>query len=420
MGRHLQRAQVLFDQRRYDLAESELRNALAVNPNGVVEHAMLAICLARLELFEPALEEAREAIRLAPDYDYAYYALSRVFQAQDRWEEAQEAIREALRLNLTSPDRFAELAFICYKRRAYREALQATKDGLALDPGHVICLNYRAMALSSLGRVKEALAVLDQALARNPEHAYTQANRGARLLDRAGVTWSRDPLWTLFGTAASRRALDHFREALRIDPELTWAQLGLERILLARARAVLLAFSIGLLVLVVAMLARWGYFLFAPGSDKLPLGIAIILLPVVLGFSAVHLPPMGYLVLRLTRSGRGILSHDQITASNFVIGAVAASFLAIAVGLIVPASTGVAFTVLWTVFAVLPVLAVFNCPLGRRRRVMIGYCGFLAVLGLVTWGLFLAGLAAPAVPCALLVLLGEASSLVLGAALNEH
>ncbi len=49
---------------------------------------------------------------------------------------------------------------------------------------------------------------LGSALANDPENALTHANQG----------------WALLHRGDHERALEHFREALRIDPELEWAR----------------------------------------------------------------------------------------------------------------------------------------------------------------------------------------------------
>ena len=45
MGKHFDRAEVLFDQGRYELAEKELRAEIAKNPQSADAHALLSMCL---------------------------------------------------------------------------------------------------------------------------------------------------------------------------------------------------------------------------------------------------------------------------------------------------------------------------------------------------------------------------------------
>ena len=74
------------------------------------------------------------------------------------------------------------------------------------------------MALVQLGRKDEADHTLGSALANDPENALTHANQG----------------WAFLHRGDHERALEHFREALRIDPELDWARIGIVEALKAR------------------------------------------------------------------------------------------------------------------------------------------------------------------------------------------
>src|SRR5206468_3894993 len=94
----------------------------------------------------------------------------------------------------------------------------AAEQGLQLDPEHVGCANLRAMAMVKLGRKAEAGATIDAALAKNPDNALTHANQG----------------WTLLEKGDAKKALEHFCEALRLDPENAWARHGIVEALKAR------------------------------------------------------------------------------------------------------------------------------------------------------------------------------------------
>src|SRR5262249_45146580 len=58
----------------------------------------------------------------------------------------------------------------------------------------------------------------EAALRRTPEDAFTHANRG----------------WTLLEQGNPTKAMEHFREALRLNPEMDWARAGIVESLKAR------------------------------------------------------------------------------------------------------------------------------------------------------------------------------------------
>ena len=62
-----QRAIILYQQAKYDLAEKELWRALAADPNSAEAHRLLSLTLNAQGKYSGALREARKAIHLAPD-----------------------------------------------------------------------------------------------------------------------------------------------------------------------------------------------------------------------------------------------------------------------------------------------------------------------------------------------------------------
>lgn len=62
MHPHLQRALMLLEQSRCEMAEEELRASLSQHPDDAMAHAILAVCLAELEKFAEASQEAGLAL----------------------------------------------------------------------------------------------------------------------------------------------------------------------------------------------------------------------------------------------------------------------------------------------------------------------------------------------------------------------
>src|SRR5205085_2479523 len=98
MSAHFARAVILFQQGRYDLAETELRQTLAEDPQNAPAHAMLGLCIAQPEDFAEASREAAVAISLAPNDPHGHYVAATIFCERSRLPEAEAAIKEAIRL----------------------------------------------------------------------------------------------------------------------------------------------------------------------------------------------------------------------------------------------------------------------------------------------------------------------------------
>lgn len=383
MNAPLQRGLLLYQQGRIEQAEQELRQALAQEPDEPYAHALLALCLSKREQFDAATQEAHQAIHLAPDFGFAHYALAWVLDDRRRWGEALAAIKEALRLEPEDADYCALEAQIYFNQRLWPTALKAAERGLRSEPDHVACTNLRAMALVKLGRKAEAGATIDAALARNPDDAVTHANRG----------------WSYLEQHEPQKALEHFREALRLDPENEWARLGIIEAL--KARNIIYGLMLRYFLWMTKLSAGWqwgviigGYLgnrLLVSASHEhpdlrpwlLPLRILYIAF-VLLTWTAV---PMFNLLLRLSRFGRLALSREQIVASNWVGLCVLLTVISLMGCLVVGFDSPLLLGALVFGLLIIPMAGTFQCGEGWPRRVMAAYTAAMALIGVTMLGL---------------------------------
>jgi tetratricopeptide (TPR) repeat protein len=374
MSAHLARAQLLLAQARAADAERETMLALAEEPQNAPALALLALSRIEQDKRGPALDAAREAVGLGPDNPYLHYVHALVLHRMDRDEEAFRAAQEALRLDPADADHFSLLASIELSRRRWPAALEAAEQALNLNPEHVGASNLRAMALVRLGRKEEAMQTVEFALHRAPEDPFSHANQGWNCLHQ------NDP----------RRAQEHFREALRLQPDFEYARQGMLEALKARNpvyRAMLAyflwlgrqssrfqwAFIIGLYFgsRVAQSLSaaqpqlRWLWW---------PL-LGLFYLFVYLSWTA-H--PMFNLMLRFDRFGRHVLSADQRAGSNWFGATVLLLLVSAVAWLGFDNALGVGGTI---VFAILSVcVAATYSKTGRNRAIMAGATLTLAAL----------------------------------------
>lgn len=348
---------------------------------------MLALCLTEQQQFPAALEEARQAVHLCPDVPFSHYVLARVAYHRNDYRAALGAIQEAIRLDPTDPDHFSLLAAVHFEERRWAEALAAADQGLRQDPEHVGCANLRAMALVKLGRRSEAGVAIEGALAKAPESSITHANQG----------------WTLVERGEYAKALEHFREALRLDPQNEWARQGIVEALQARhlIYAVMLRYFLWMSRL--SQQAQWGIVIggyvgyrvlgtVAKANPALaPWILPVQILYVVFALMTWLAQPLFNLVLRLNRFGRLALSREQVVASNWV-GACLLLALACVAGFLASGFERV-FLLAALIFGLqaLPTSAVFKCEPGWPRRAMLLYAVGMGGLGVTAAALLLAG-----------------------------
>ena len=218
MNNHFERARVLVDQERYQLAEQELGKVFASEPDHASAHALLAICLSERRQTVEAILEIRQAIALSPEFSGFHYIYSGILNQQGKLPESRASIDEAIRLDPEDADYYARLARIQIDQLKYEEAIESVEYGLSLEAENVSCLNLRLLALLKQGQFSQVVAEVDAALAQAPENSFSYAIRG----------------WASLHQNQISNAVESFKEALRLKPEFEWAQDGLRESLKAK------------------------------------------------------------------------------------------------------------------------------------------------------------------------------------------
>jgi tetratricopeptide (TPR) repeat protein len=90
---------MLYDQRRYALAEKEVGQALLAEPNDARSLALLALCLLEQEKFTEATQRAQEAVANSPDESFSHYTLARVWIERNYLDRAEPEIQAALAID---------------------------------------------------------------------------------------------------------------------------------------------------------------------------------------------------------------------------------------------------------------------------------------------------------------------------------
>lgn len=385
MSMAFHRGVVLFQQNRFDLAGREFRQELAEDPDNGVAHAFLALCLSQADENAEALREAAEAVRLDPEMAFGHYVRGFVLRDLNQLADAERAAREAVRLDPDDANHFGLLSSIALQRRNWTDALAAAEQGLALDPEHGLCTNLRAMALVNLGRKDEAARTLGSALANDPQDPFTHANQG----------------WAYLHQGDHVKALEHFREALRLDPNNEWARIGIIEALKAHHLLYRLMLRFALWMGRQSTVAQWGLMLAFIFGRQLLSGLAgknpalkpFIEPLLILTFGFLILTwiasPLFNLILRLNKFGRLALSPEQRLESSVIGGCfiVAAGFFL--------ASLWHQNNLTWVgvrFFGLLlfPLVVTFHRPAGRPRWTMAGVTAIIAACALpaIAYALF--------------------------------
>jgi tetratricopeptide (TPR) repeat protein len=361
-------------------------------------HGLLALALTELEEYSDATHHAQQAIHLAPDDAWGHYSLARVLLGRKRYDEARNAILEAIRLEPHDADYFGILANLELLKSRWHEALAAANQGLAIDPEHNVCTNMRAQALIKLGDRATAAATMGEALARRPDDALTHANQG----------------WAMLHAGDPHKALEHFRESLRLEPDMEWARQGTLEALKARNFFYRWMLAWFLWMSRLSSGARWGMFVggiigqqmvdrWADNSPTLAPFLNILLYSY---FAFVLMTwissPFFNLLLRCDKFGKHVLSLDEMRGAN-VLAVCLIATLATLVAWLITGGRLLFFTMLMFALLSLPASAIYSCNAGWPRRTMAGItiallCGVLILLS--------AGMFTPATRPPLLTIVG--------------
>jgi tetratricopeptide (TPR) repeat protein len=220
MGKHFDEAVVLYDQFLYDQAEIAVRKELSINSHHPGSHAILGLCLAKRQSYTDAVESMKKAISLAPDLPDFYQGLADIYRLKGELAAAKKAIQEAIGLNPQEPHYLFTVALILLAegeefiadgigadRACWQKGLELIQQVRKLNPHELDYANLETKFLHKLGYITddEPNFDLDQTA------AMTQANNG----------------WELIRAGKAIQANSYFRDALRLQPDLELARIGL-------------------------------------------------------------------------------------------------------------------------------------------------------------------------------------------------
>lgn len=386
---------------RHAEAASEFQKALGEEPNDADTHAFLATCLLNLEKYDDATKAAERAVGLEPDSDFAHFTLARAWYGRNHHDRASASIDEAIRLRPDDASNYGLKASILFAERQWQAALDAAETGLQFDAEHSDCNNMRAMALVKLGRRAEATENMDAVLARNPEDSFSHANMG----------------WAKLESRDVRAAMEHFREALRLDPNNEYARQGIVEALKARNPLYRVMLTLGLWMIRLPKSTQIGiivgslvvYQLLKSAANANP-ALAPFVTPmlttfIVLSWCSWFAVPVFNMLLRFDRDGRRALSEEQIRESNWLIGLLAL-YLSLRGAALFEGFGLLRFPAMLVLGLILPISFVFDCSPGWPRRTMIAFSWVMAVIAALILG-----------PPLIAILTGGAVKLITGAQL---
>ena len=372
------RALHLIRQSRYELAERELMMVLGNDPEDFFAHAYLGLCQSELDRPDEAERSIKQAIGLRPDEALGHFFLGMHFYKINKLKDARLAVDEAIRNDPEDSQHFMLLSNIYLRGERWEKALEAANKGLEIDPMHVDCKNSRAFALTKLGRQDEAHATIEGALEDDPEDSNTFANLG----------------WTYMHQGEHKQAMEHFREALRLEPENEWARNGMVHALKSKYLVYRLLLKFYLWLSVLPPKARMGVLIglyvairllravARSYPDMMPLFIPVFVIYGLFIYLTWTGTQFFNTLLRFNKFGRCVLNDKERAESNWYAGLFVGAAASAVSGYIID-SPLLLFTGGFLLVMTLPVCHLFACSEKKLNRRGLLFCVGLAGLGCV-------------------------------------
>ena len=211
----IERARLLLEQGRVNDAVKQIKNALHQDPDNDMALALYARCQYDQKDFDGGIETLNKAIYIDPESSYYYYLLAFGYYRKDLNTQALEKLNQSIQLNPFFAESFGLMAYVYGDEKNFKLALEKANEGLAADPGNITCLNVRSIALNKMKQTDAAVKTMEHALAQDPDNEFTHSTIG----------------WNYLEKGNNKVAATHFREALRINPNMHNAKEGLKEAL---------------------------------------------------------------------------------------------------------------------------------------------------------------------------------------------
>ncbi|WP_116107033.1 tetratricopeptide repeat protein [Lewinella sp. IMCC34191] len=244
---HYNLADVYLDYYRSRLALRTLERAVALDPDRLETRLRIAEAQLILKQYEDATGSLNQAVRIDPRNPEAYYLLSQVFAETGDTVRAINSAEEATQIDPDMIDAYLMLGEL-QAARGNPRAESYYDAAVDINPDDVVAIHARADYYRDQGDLDRAIAQYRRASTIDRQYVAGNFNAGLLLMEQDSlqraynefnITIMNDPVHAraFFYRGYASELMDDadaarrdYETALRIDPELTLARQGLERL----------------------------------------------------------------------------------------------------------------------------------------------------------------------------------------------
>lgn len=373
MATAIDRGITLFQLGRYEEAIKQLGE----NPADFTAKYYMMLCFFNLKQYDRAELLTSELLALDPEQPDVFFIKARIANLNGKEANALEFIDEAISMDPEEADYFGFKAGILLEKKKYEEALKLANHGLSLDAKNSYCLNLRAQILTKLDRKEEAGETVENILYDNPEDSYSHANVG----------------WVALEHGDHKKAIEHFRMALQLNPNNEYARSGMSTALKAKNFIFRWHLKYAFWISKQQGKNQWifiiGIYLVYRFSVKLlgAAGLSVLAVPLIIAYLLFALgswmiDPISNAILSLDRNGKFLLDKNE-KYSGIAIVALAATALITGVLFYTTSIDYFAAIGLASLCAMVPLPSSFLRDGKRSRYFAMIYGSLMLVVGLV-------------------------------------
>lgn len=337
----IERASLLFEQKRYAEAQKVLMEILALSPNNVQSIVLLVEIKIHNETWNEAIELIENAIAIDPEFDVLFYLKAKIYFLQNKTDLSIQNLKIAIGIDPYEANNFAFLGHVLLHKKQFSEALNNANQALEIDATHIFALNVRSTALLKLNLKTDAFETIEDALNEDPNNAFTHANYG----------------WGLLEKGNNDKALEHFSESLKNNPNSEYAQAGMAEALKSKYWIYRWFLKYSFWMNNLTSKNQWAFIIgfyiisrilrkIAHASPSLaPFLIPVIVLLAIFALSTWIINPLTNLLFSLNKFGKHLLSKEEKKSALFVGLSVGIMFIGLIFYLITQQELGIFLTV---------------------------------------------------------------------------
>ncbi|WP_047546528.1 tetratricopeptide repeat protein [Psychroserpens sp. Hel_I_66] len=374
---NLERGIQLFEIGRYKDAIPYFQSAISENIDNYTAKFLLANCFFQVDNIEKAFSLTLDLRQDQPNDPGIYFLLSQLYLHKENDKEALIQINKAIEMDPYNENYFGQKSYVLLYQKKYAEALDFANEGLRVNAKSIFCLNARTTALTKLKRKDDVTSTISNLLGDDPENAYSHANAG----------------WSYLENNNTPQALIHFKEALKLNPNLEHARSGMLTAVKSKNKIYNLylryAFWMGnkseknqwIFIIGIYLVYRFSVkMLSATGMTYLAIPLIIVYLLFALG--SWIMDPLSNMLLLFDKFGKFLLDKREKLTGQVMFGLLCASLLMLVGSLI---TKNESFTILCLTFlaAILPLTRGCSSEKKNPRLINIAYGSIMILIAIV-------------------------------------